>query len=192
MPQTLIQNFFFPSNLILSNEQGSVLSKPCTPASQHYVNFQEVALEAIKCLEISNPVYIGTITFDPKKYGFLDRKAQELVLTKAMWKFIRTQPKSIYIWAIEYHEDFRPHIHLLSTNYIKNFKDSTKHLGARNTHKSAYQKTINIVDVYNYIIKTCPRAVKMNIIKEFNLYYHETHYNSTEAPAIKKLIEENA
>lgn len=178
MPQTLITNFFFPSTIILSNGKGSVLSKPCPPAVQNNESYLEILEQVLTILGRCSPVYFGTVTLDPQKHGMHDRAGQENILKSAMREFINTQPQCIYIWAIEYHKDFRPHIHLLSTNYIKNFKNCFKSCGSRNLHKTSYQETKNIRSVYEYITKLCPQAQRMYIEKKFYIHFHETLYES--------------
>jgi len=105
-------------------------------------------------LELRKPVYFGTVTLDPSKYGMYDRESQTGLIMLYMRRYIKTMSTDdILIYVLEYHKDHRPHIHMLSTGYIKNFKDTFKKLGSRNLHSKSYEQTTNPLKVFSYMCK---------------------------------------
>lgn len=179
--QSLIEQYLLSKKLYLEDNggNGSVLSKPCTPAIQSQLNFANELSPFLLRMELMTPIYFGTITTDPKEYGQYTIEEQETILIRHMRKYIGLHRKKLHlVWAIEYHSDFRPHIHMLTNGNLCHFKTAFKVLGRMNCHKKAIQQTTNILDVYNYISKPCPRASKMKIRKTIHLFYNDKYINN--------------
>lgn len=171
-------------------EVGSALSNPTPPECQT-IQLSDMSCGIITRLEKRKPVYFGTVTLDPSKFGMYDRESQTELIELYMRRYCKTMsPDDILIYVLEYHKDHRPHIHMLSTGYVKNFKDTFKKLGSRNSHSASYQKTINPLKVFAYLCKFDPiyskvkgaKTIKIidNTITEYSDII--VSYNSTPHP----------
>lgn len=151
MPFLPLDNFYKYAGYALSNPA----PRQC-PTLQTLL-LSETTPEFMTLLEQRSPIYFGTVTIDPSKYGYMSRSDQIDLITDKMKLYILTMGKSdTILWTMEFHKDHRPHIHMLSTGYVKNFKDTFKSLGSRNSHKESYQKTINPLLVFKYLCKFDP------------------------------------
>ena len=169
---------------------GSALSNPAPPERQ-IIDLHDSSPEFITKLEQRAPLYFGTVTLDPKLYGMLSQDNQIDLILKFMKLYIKTlSKKDTLVWVLEFHKDHRPHIHMISTGFQKNFRDTFKPLGSRNAHKDSYQITIYPLVAFKYLCKfdaiyNEKRGIKMIevINNTINLTVNiRVNYNSTSDP----------